>query len=127
MAIDVLYQGMVLARDAKMMAAQAGTFVELSAPMPVGTQLVLEEDGVACPVRVERVVETGGTSGVFVLSLAAVDELARQAKIEAEDSQRVTEQMAAVHTAPVAVEAAPAEEDGKRPRRKTGRMRKVTR
>ena len=68
MPIDVIYEGVVLARGMKMMATPSGTFVELEHPMPVGTQLVLEEAGVACPVRVERVHEGVGP-GVFIIPL----------------------------------------------------------
>lgn len=108
----------MLASDVKMMATPEGTFVELPAPMPVGTRLILEEDGIACPVRVERVVETRGAMGVFVLTLAAESELAQSSKpaTAAETSE-----------APATSASAGEPEDGKRQRRKTGRMRKVTR
>src|SRR5579871_4082717 len=74
MPVDVLYEGVVLARGAQVKETPAGLYVALEAPMPVGTRLVLDESGRSSKVRVARVHEGIGP-GVVVLgdSLPAAD------------------------------------------------------
>lgn len=65
MTVDVLYEGVALAHAAKVREEGKGAFVELEAPMPVGTRLVLRGPDGERVARVERVME-GATSGVEV-------------------------------------------------------------
>src|SRR5437899_2035830 len=66
MAVDVLYEGVVLARGAEVRQTAAGLYIALDAPMPVGTTLALDEKGRAHRVKVARVHEGigPGESGV---------------------------------------------------------------
>lgn len=101
MAIDVVYEGTVLARGTKMMSTPSGIFVELEAPMPVGTQLTLEENGVACVVRVDRVHEGVGP-GVFVTAISGGMTVGNP---PAADATAAPEAAAADATAPAEVAA----------------------
>jgi hypothetical protein len=65
MSVDVSYQGVVLARHAEVKETPAGRFVALEQPMPVGTILVLDDQGAHIEVRVQRVHEGVGP-GVLV-------------------------------------------------------------
>lgn len=65
MSVDVSYQGVVLARHAEVKETPGGRFVALEQPMPVGTVLLLDEQGARLEVRVQRVHEGVGP-GVLV-------------------------------------------------------------
>ena len=95
MPIDVVYEGIALSRATKMMATPAGTFIEMEAPMPVGTRLSLEESGAAVPVRVERVHEGAGP-GVFVVPIVAenVNAAAPVEEMSGGDTEPVTSDVA---------------------------------
>jgi hypothetical protein len=67
MAVDVVYEGIVLARGSQVQETPAGLFVALEAPMPVGTPLSLDEAGAKRTVRVARVHEGVGP-GVIVVA-----------------------------------------------------------
>ena len=70
-ALNVVYEGLILAKGAEARATDAGLFVALAAPMPVGTRLDVEhagEGGVTRrTVRVTRTVEVGGAGEVGVI------------------------------------------------------------
>src|SRR6185503_1414526 len=70
MIVDVLYEGLALAKGANAREEGKGAFVELEAPMPVGTRLTLRSESGERLARVERVQE-GATSGVEVRFLDA--------------------------------------------------------
>jgi hypothetical protein len=65
MVVDVLYEGLALARGANAREEGKGVFIELEAPMPVGTRLTLRGPDGDKLARVERVKE-GASSGVEV-------------------------------------------------------------
>lgn len=66
MPVDVLYEGLVLARGVEVETVAEGVFVALSAPMPVGTALLVDGPGGRTAARVVRVVETGAVPGNFL-------------------------------------------------------------
>jgi hypothetical protein len=70
MAVDVLYQGIVLQRGSAVKDTPSGLFVTLDQPMPVGTALTLDEAGASRAVRVARVHEGVGP-GVIVVAQGA--------------------------------------------------------
>src|SRR5438128_2664572 len=82
MAVDVLYEGVVLARGAEVRQTAAGLYIALDAPMPVGTTLALDEKGRAHRVKVARVHEGIGP-GVVVVgeSLPAPDVVVAPANV----------------------------------------------
>lgn len=56
--VDVSYRGLVVARKAKLVADGDGAFVELEAPLPVGTAVSVAQEGAeAKAARVVGVVE----------------------------------------------------------------------
>jgi hypothetical protein len=62
---DVLYQGLVLCTDVAVQKEPDGLFVEMPAPMPVGTTLGIRQEGELKQGRVLRVHESIG-AGVLV-------------------------------------------------------------
>ena len=65
MVVDVLYDGLPLQSGANAREEPGGAFIELEAPMPVGTQLTVRGPDGEKPARVEKVHEGVG-SGVLV-------------------------------------------------------------
>jgi hypothetical protein len=65
MNVDVIYQGLALAKGANARSEGGGLFVELEAPMPVGTALELVTPEGTKSGRVESVVEGAG-AGMLV-------------------------------------------------------------
>jgi hypothetical protein len=63
--VDVFYEGLVLARGLNLRVDGGAAFVDLEAPMPVGTRLVLAGSDGARAGRVERVHEGQG-AGMLV-------------------------------------------------------------
>jgi hypothetical protein len=73
MSVTVLYQGLELAQGVDVRLGELGLFLPLGAPMPVGTRLVLERPGVGQqPIRVNRVLEAGDASGVYIVAEGAL-------------------------------------------------------
>lgn len=70
MVVDVLYDGLPLQTGATAREEQGGAFIELDAPMPVGTRLTVRGPDGSKPARVERVREGVG-AGVLVRFLDA--------------------------------------------------------
>ncbi len=60
MTVDVVYQGLPLVKAANARSEGGGLFVELEAPMPVGTRLEIVSDGQTRVARVESVSEGAG-------------------------------------------------------------------
>jgi hypothetical protein len=65
MVVDVLYEGLSLQSGAQMREESGLTFIELAAPMPVGTRLTVRGPEGERAARVEQVREGTG-SGVLV-------------------------------------------------------------
>src|SRR5690348_7654551 len=65
MIVDVLYEGLPLAKGCNAREEGTGAFIELEHPMPVGTRLVVKSAESERPARVERVHEGVGP-GVVV-------------------------------------------------------------
>lgn len=74
MDVDVTYEGLILMRGAALTTTPNGPFIGLNAPMPVGTNLVLQREGASCSVRVARV-EEGASAGIFIAPLESLDRL----------------------------------------------------
>lgn len=74
MDVDVTYEGLTLMRGATLTTTPNGPFIGLSAPMPVGTNLVLKREGASCAVRVARV-EEGASAGIFIAPIESLDRL----------------------------------------------------
>lgn len=67
MSIEVIYQGLSIARDARFRLQDGGVFVQLEGPMPVATRLSLRSGEHTLAGKVRRVVEkTEGGSGMLV-------------------------------------------------------------
>jgi hypothetical protein len=66
MVVDVLYEGLEVAKAAEARDQDGCLFVSLAAPMPVGTRLTLRSADGDKVARVERVTEQSGSSGVLV-------------------------------------------------------------
>jgi hypothetical protein len=68
MSIEVIYQGLSIAKDARFRLQDGGVFVQLEGPMPVATQLALRSGDNTLRGRVRRVVEKaeGQGSGMLV-------------------------------------------------------------
>lgn len=81
MDVDVTYEGLILMRGATLTTTPNGPFIGLSAPMPVGTNLVLQREGASCTVRVARV-EEGTSAGIFIAPLESLDRLMPGAAVE---------------------------------------------
>src|SRR4051794_23113126 len=64
MSVDVIYQGLAIARNAGVRLEGAGLFIEMDGPMPVATELTLAYEGHRLAGRVGRIHEGVG-SGVF--------------------------------------------------------------
>jgi len=69
--VDVLYEGLTIARGAPARPEGDGLFVELEAPMPVGTRLIIRDEGGENVARVERVHEGVGPGVLLKLGGAA--------------------------------------------------------
>jgi hypothetical protein len=65
MIVDVLYEGLTLHTGAQAREEADGTFIELDAPMPVGTRLMVRSPEGERAARVERVREGIG-AGMLV-------------------------------------------------------------
>jgi hypothetical protein len=65
MVVDVLYEGLTLHSGAQAREEADGTFIELEAPMPVGTRVMVRGPEGERPARVERVREGAG-AGMLV-------------------------------------------------------------
>src|SRR3954468_16741991 len=65
MDVDVIYQGLALVKGANARSEGAGLFVELEAPMPVGTTLELVTPEGTRAGKVESVIEGAG-AGMLV-------------------------------------------------------------
>jgi hypothetical protein len=74
MDVDVTYEGLILMRGATLTTTPNGPFIGLSAPMPVGTNLVLKKEGASCAVRVARVQEGTG-AGMFITPIEPIERL----------------------------------------------------
>jgi len=59
MIVDVLYEGLTLAKGVEARSEVDALFVELESPMPVGTRLIVRSPDGEKPARVESVAETG--------------------------------------------------------------------
>jgi hypothetical protein len=70
MVVDVLYDGLPLQTGANARTEGNGAFIELEAPMPVGTRLTVRGPDGEKPARVEKVHEGVG-AGVLVRFLEA--------------------------------------------------------
>src|SRR5262245_32903383 len=70
MNVDVLYRGLELAKNVAVREENGGTFVELEAPMPVGSQVVIRTADQDREARVERVHE-GTSAGMLIRYLDA--------------------------------------------------------
>lgn len=67
MSIEVIYQGLSIAKDARFRLQDGGVFVQLEGPMPVATRLALRSGEHTLAGKVRRVVEkTDGGSGMLV-------------------------------------------------------------
>ena len=66
MIVDVLYEGLPLAKGVNAREEGSGAFLELEHPMPVGTRLVVKGAEFERPARVERVHEGVGPGVVVV-------------------------------------------------------------
>lgn len=67
MSIEVIYQGLSIAKDARFRLQDGGVFVQLEGPMPVATRLSLRAGDHSLAGKVRRVVErTEGGSGMLV-------------------------------------------------------------
>ncbi len=66
MAVQVIYQGLLLSQDARMRAAENALFVELELPMPVGSNLELVGATARTSARVTRVHEGLGAGMIVV-------------------------------------------------------------
>jgi hypothetical protein len=66
MTVDVLYEGLAIAKGAAAREESGGLFVELEAPMPVGTRLVIHDGGGERAARVTHVHEGIGP-GVLIV------------------------------------------------------------
>lgn len=67
MSIEVIYQGLSIARDARFRLQDGGIFVQLEGPMPVATRLSLRSGEHTLAGKVRRVVEkTEGGSGMLI-------------------------------------------------------------
>jgi hypothetical protein len=108
MIVDVTYQGLSLVRGANARDDAGGLFIELEAPMPVGTRLeVALPDGVRA-ARVERVTEGAG-AGVLVKLSGAAQADTPKAPASAEPNAPIAEMKSAPPT--VTVDAAPEDEE----------------
>jgi hypothetical protein len=88
MVVDVLYDGLPLQTGAQVREEPGGAFIELEAPMPVGTTLTLRSPEGERAARVEKVHEGVG-SGVlvkFVENGAAAETDETAAEGEADDA-----------------------------------------
>jgi len=65
MVVDVLYEGLTLQTGAQAREEDGGTFIELEAPMPVGTRLTVRSSDGERAARVHHVREGAG-AGVLV-------------------------------------------------------------
>ena len=83
MPVDILYEGLTIARGAPARPEGDGLFVELEAPMPVGTRLIIRDESGESPARVERVHEGVGP-GVLVKLAAAAGKAVRPAPVAQE-------------------------------------------
>jgi hypothetical protein len=70
MIVDVVYEGLSLAKGATAREEGGGTFIELEAPLPVGSRLTVQGPDGPKEARVERVQEGLG-GGVLVKFLDA--------------------------------------------------------
>jgi hypothetical protein len=71
MVVDVLYEGLEVAKGAEAREQDGALFVSLASPMPVGTRLTLRSDKGDQVARVEQVNEQSGGSGVLVRVVGA--------------------------------------------------------
>src|SRR4051794_22137236 len=71
MNVDVIYQGLALVKGANARSEGGGWFVELEAPMPVGTALELVTPEGTKRGKVQSVVEGAG-AGMLVVGMGAV-------------------------------------------------------
>ena len=67
MNVDVIYQGLALVKGANARSEGSGLFVELEAPMPVGTPLELVTPDGTKAGKVESVVEGAGAGMLVAL------------------------------------------------------------
>jgi hypothetical protein len=67
MAVNVLYEGLVLAESAVLKGLPAGLFLPMAGPMPVGTRLAVVAGEARREVQVSRVLEAGAEAGVFLV------------------------------------------------------------
>src|SRR5689334_6794265 len=65
MIVDVLYDGLPLAKGVSAREEGSGAFLELESPMPVGTRLIVKGPDFERPARVERVHEGVGPGVVI--------------------------------------------------------------
>jgi hypothetical protein len=79
MTVDVVYQGLPLVKAANARSEGSGLFIELEAPMPVGTRLEIVSDGQTRSARVDLVVEGAG-AGMTVSFGEKADKKSRTAE-----------------------------------------------
>lgn len=77
MSIDVTYQGLALAKDAKVRFEGSAIFIETDGPMPVATRLTLSHGDDSLVGRVRRVKEGQGAGMLVVPADAASEKLPR--------------------------------------------------
>ena len=80
MDVDVTYEGLILMRGVAITTTPNGPFIGFAAPMPVGTNLVLQREGASCTVRVARV-EEGTSAGMFITPLEPLERLSPGAEV----------------------------------------------
>jgi len=107
MTVDVIYQGLPLVKAASARSEGGGLFVELEAPMPVGTRLEIVSDGKTQQGRVESVSEGAG-SGMTVAFGAAGEKSAETKKKPETKTAEPNAPMAEMKSAPP-VQVAPVE------------------
>ena len=108
MLVDVMYQGLLLMKGATARNDAGNLFIELEAPMPVGTRLeIVTPDGVHA-ARVERVVEGAG-AGVDVKIASGILKSAEPNAPMAE--MKSAPQVAEAEAPEVTMEAPPEDEE----------------
>lgn len=112
MSVDVIYQGLAIARNAGVRVEGAQLFIELDSPMPVATELSLQHEGHRLEGRVARVHEGVGAGVHFAPSGRLPDWIRRlqpraveTVEIEAEPDEA---EIAAAAQAPAQAAQAPA-------------------
>src|SRR5689334_18837906 len=80
MSIEVIYQGLSIAKDARFRLQEGGIFVHLAGPMPVATPLSLQAGDHTLRGKVRRVVEKEGEGAGMLVAPAEGTRLPRWLK-----------------------------------------------